>query len=133
MSAGSGHCQGSWTHRRGVSPALPGTPGRLLGRRRTRPPAPNCTLRSGLAADGAGNLFIADSYNYRVRRVSSDGIIVTLAGDGTTGNSGDGGFATAAQPSHPISVAVGCAGNAYVAGNNVVSFCGRSNDWRAPM
>ena len=69
---------------------------------------------SGLAADSAGNLFIADSFNHRVRRISTDGIIVTVAGDGTMGDSGDGRPATAAQLSYPISVAVDGAGNLFV-------------------
>ena len=51
----------------------------------------------GLAVDSAGNLFIADSENARVRKVSPAGIISTVAGNGTEGYSGDGGLATSAQ------------------------------------
>ena len=50
-----------------------------------------------MAVDGAGNLFIADCGNDRVRKVSPDGIITTVAGNGTQGFSGDGGPATSAQ------------------------------------
>jgi uncharacterized protein (TIGR03437 family) len=50
-----------------------------------------------VAVDNAGNLFIADYGNNRIRRVSADGIITTVAGDGTRGFSGDGGDATAAH------------------------------------
>ncbi len=70
---------------------------------------------AGLAADGNGNLFIADLYNNRVRKVSPDGIITTVAGNGTaSGFSGDGGPAVAAQISGPIGVAVDGAGNLLV-------------------
>src|ERR1043166_2659462 len=51
----------------------------------------------GVAVDGAGNLFITDLGNYRVRKVSNEGIITTVAGNGTAGFSGDGGPATEAQ------------------------------------
>ena len=50
----------------------------------------------GIAGDSAGNLYIADNGNSRVRRVAPDGIITTIAGTGSTGFSGDGGPATAA-------------------------------------
>jgi len=72
----------------------------------------------GLAADGGGNLFIADTGNHRVRRVSPDGIIVTVAGTGATGFSGDGGPATSAQLGQPAGVAVDGAGNLFVAAGN---------------
>jgi DNA-binding beta-propeller fold protein YncE len=49
---------------------------------------------SGVAVDGSGNLFIADLYNARIRRVSADGIITTVAGNAISGLSGDGGLAT---------------------------------------
>src|SRR5437588_4005086 len=49
-----------------------------------------------LAADTAGNLFIADTGNARVRRISPDGIIKTVAGSGKDSFSGDGGPATRA-------------------------------------
>src|SRR4029077_19891247 len=69
-----------------------------------------------LALDGAGNLYIADTANYRIRRVAaSPGVITTVAGDGTQGNSGDGGLATSAQLGRPAGIAVDAAGNIYVA------------------
>lgn len=59
---------------------------------------------AGLALDGAGNLYIADSSNHRVRKVSSDGVIHTIAGTGEFGFSGDNGPAVAAQLWRPEGV-----------------------------
>jgi len=69
----------------------------------------------GLALDTVGNLYIADVYNYRVRKVSLDGTITTVAGTGTPGFSGDGGQASAAQVKPLGSVAVDGAGNLFIA------------------
>ena len=69
---------------------------------------------AGIAVDGAGNLFVADEGNYRIRKVSADGIITTVAGNGTYGSSGDGGPATSAQVSSPLGVAVDGAGNLFI-------------------
>ena len=69
----------------------------------------------GVAVDGAGNLFISEVYNYRVRKVSPDGIITTVAGNGTPGYSGDGGPAASAQLNAPTGVAVDGAGNLFIA------------------
>ena len=68
-----------------------------------------------VAVDGAGNLYLADSFNHRIRRVSPSGIITTVAGNGTQGYSGDGGAATSAQLSAPQGVEVDGAGNLYIA------------------
>jgi uncharacterized protein (TIGR03437 family) len=68
----------------------------------------------GLAVDAAGNLYIADWWNHRVRKVSG-GVITTVAGNGTLGFSGDGGPATSAQLNYPYGVAVDAAGNLYIA------------------
>jgi sugar lactone lactonase YvrE len=65
--------------------------------------------------DGAGNLFIADSLNGRIRRVNTTGTITTVAGNGTTDYSGDGGPATSASLSFPQGVAVDSAGNLFIA------------------
>ena len=75
---------------------------------------------SGVAVDGAGNLYIADSYNHRIRKVDAAGIITTVAGSGGTGEGGygfggDRGPATEAQLAHPRGVAVDGAGNFYIA------------------
>jgi len=69
---------------------------------------------SGVALDSAGNLFIADTSNTRIRKVSPAGIITTVAGNGIIGSSGDGGPATGASLFAPSSVAVDVSGNVYV-------------------
>jgi sugar lactone lactonase YvrE len=70
----------------------------------------------GVAVDGAGNLYIADTYNARIRKVTaSTGIITTVAGNGTGGFSGDEGPATLAELGYPQGVAVDSAGNLYIA------------------
>jgi uncharacterized protein (TIGR03437 family) len=70
---------------------------------------------SGVAVDPLGNLYVADTYNHRVRRISADGIISTVAGDGTPGFSGDGGPATEARLLLPAGIAVDTSGNLYIA------------------
>jgi sugar lactone lactonase YvrE len=70
---------------------------------------------SDLAMDAAGNLYIADTGNHRVRRISANGVITTLAGNGTMGYSGDGGPAIRAQLSLPTSIAIDRTGNLFIA------------------
>ena len=72
----------------------------------------------GVAVDGAGNLFLAESGNNRIRKVTPDGIITTVAGSSTPGFSGDGGPATSAQLAYPSAVAVDGAGNLFIADTN---------------
>jgi uncharacterized protein (TIGR03437 family) len=69
----------------------------------------------GLAIDTAGNLYIADTGNFRVRKVSLQGIITSIAGNGTQGFSGDGRPATSAQLASPVGLAVDGYGNLYIA------------------
>jgi uncharacterized protein (TIGR03437 family) len=69
----------------------------------------------GLAMDRAGNLYIADAANHRVRKVSPAGIITTVAGNGHPGFSGDGGPSEAAQLNQPYGLAMDAAGNLYIA------------------
>ena len=73
---------------------------------------------SGLALDSAGNLYIADSGNQRIRMISSKGIMSTIAGTGFPDRGGDGGPATSAQLNNPQGVAVDTAGNVYIADTN---------------
>src|SRR4029453_2370410 len=68
-----------------------------------------------LAVDGAGNLFIADAGNNRIRKVPRGGTISTVAGTGVRGFSGDGGPAAAAQLGSPAGIAVDVAGNLVIA------------------
>jgi sugar lactone lactonase YvrE len=76
----------------------------------------------GIALDAAGNLYIADTANNRIRKVDLAGIITTVAGNGTLGYSGDSGPATSAELSHPFGVRVDSNANLFIAdsGNNVV-------------
>src|ERR1035441_8037305 len=78
------------------------------------PPAHRSTTHWGVAVDSAGNLFIADSTNSRIRKVSG-GTITTIAGNGIPSFSGDGGPATSASLNYPKAVAVDSAGNLYIA------------------
>ena len=70
---------------------------------------------SGVAVDAAGNLYIADTNNSRIRKVDTNGIITTIAGNGGLFYGGDGGPAINASFSEPTGVAVDAAGNVYVA------------------
>jgi sugar lactone lactonase YvrE len=71
---------------------------------------------SGIALDRAGNLFIADGYNLRIRRVDAKtGVITTVAGNGSQGYSGDNGPATSASLYFPGDVALDTAGNLFIA------------------
>jgi uncharacterized protein (TIGR03437 family) len=69
----------------------------------------------GIAVDRSGNLFFADTGNNRIRKVSSTGIISTVAGNGTEGFSGDGGQAVSAALDGPEGVAVDKSGTLYIA------------------
>ena len=70
----------------------------------------------GLALDSTGNLYIADTHNQRIRRLSfTTGILTTVAGTGVAGFSGDGGPAIAATFSLPTALALDSSGNLYLA------------------
>ncbi len=96
----------------------------LLGYGGDGGPAGRALLRfpKGVALDGAGNLYVADTGNNRVRRIAPDGRIATLMGTGQRGRTGDGGPAANATLSIPRGVAAGLAGEVYVTdtGNNVL-------------
>src|SRR5471030_2888933 len=69
----------------------------------------------GVAVDSEGNLYLSDTANHRVRKVSVDGLIGTVAGTGIAGFSGDNGPAKDAQVNLPYGLAVDAAGAVYVA------------------
>jgi uncharacterized protein (TIGR03437 family) len=73
---------------------------------------------TGVAVDAAGNMYIADSQNERIRYVNTSGIITTIAGTGTAGFSGDGTLAIAATFGNPVAVALDASGAVYVADEN---------------
>ncbi|OQX06606.1 MAG: hypothetical protein BWK80_50500, partial [Desulfobacteraceae bacterium IS3] len=70
---------------------------------------------SGLALDDAGNIYISDSDNSRIRKVDTDGIITTVAGSGVRGYYGDGISATEAKLRYPKGLATDAEGNLYIA------------------
>jgi uncharacterized protein (TIGR03437 family) len=88
----------------------PPPPGPFLGNL-TFPAIPQ--LLSGIAVDASGSIYVVDSGNQRVRRISG-GVITTIAGNGSPGYSGDGGPAVSAQFNNPSGLAVDAAGKVYV-------------------
>ena len=87
-------------------------------------PAVNAQLNfpKGVAVDAAGNVYIVDSYNWRIRVVTPSGIIFTIAGRSAAGYSGDGGPATSARLNFPEAIALGPNGTLYFSDtqNNVI-------------
>ncbi len=81
---------------------------------------------SGVAVDAAGNVYIADTYNSKIRKVTPAGVISTFAGIGSFSYSGDGGQASDAELYLPQSVAVDAGGNVYVA--DAANYCIRKID-----
>jgi sugar lactone lactonase YvrE len=80
-------------------------------------PALEATLNTpaDLAVDAAGNVYVADTFNHRVRMITPEGAITTIAGTGQAGGDGDGGQATEARLRSPLSVAVDADGVLYIA------------------
>lgn len=70
---------------------------------------------SDVLLDAIGNLYIVDSNNHAIRKVSATGIITTIAGNGTAGYSGDGGLASNAQLNSPFGFDFDSHGNLYIA------------------
>ncbi len=69
-------------------------------------------------ADNSGNIYITDNGNHRIRKVSAAGIVTTIAGTGTAGNTGDNGPATAATLNLPAGLAFDASGNLFIADNS---------------
>jgi secreted PhoX family phosphatase len=90
-------------------------------------PATAATLSNptGLALDTAGNLYIAEGFGYRVRKLSPDGVIATVVGTGQQGSTGDGGPATSATLNGPTGLAFDIAGDLYITEDCANSACGR--------
>src|ERR1051326_8182301 len=80
-------------------------------------PAATAPLKTptGVALDSAGNLYAADVDNHIVARISTNGILTVIAGNGRAGFSGDGGPGTGASLNRPTGVALDAAGNLYIA------------------
>ncbi len=68
---------------------------------------------SGVGVDNAGNVYIGDRVNHRIRKVNTSGIISTIAGTGNVGFSGDGGNATSAMLNYPRNLFADGSGNIY--------------------
>jgi sugar lactone lactonase YvrE len=73
---------------------------------------------NSVATDAAGNVYLSEDNNNRIRKINTSGIITTVAGNGVAGFSGDGGLATSAQLDAPAGLAVDQAGNIYIADYN---------------
>ena len=78
----------------------------------------NLNLPYGITLDNMGNLYIADLFNNRVRKINTSGIINTIAGIDTAGFSGDGGPATNAKLNCPLGVATDTLGNVFISDNS---------------
>ena len=99
----------------GIITAVAGTGEPGFGGDGGRATAARLQYPTAIAADAAGNLYVADANNHRVRRIDPAGIITTIAGTGERGFGGDGGPATAARFAAPIGLTIDAAGNIYVA------------------
>ena len=77
--------------------------------------AAHLNFPQGVETDGAGNFYVADTLNYRIRKIDAAGNISTFAGTGKNGFSGDGGLATAAQMEQVVDTALDGDGNLYIA------------------
>lgn len=101
----------------GMAILIAGTPGGSGYDSGDGGPATSAILHpSGVAVDGSGNLYIADTDNSRIRKVSAEtGAITTVADTEHSGYNGDGRLATSSNLNHPLGVAVDRSGNVYIA------------------
>ena len=76
---------------------------------------------SDVAVDLAGNVYVADNFNHRVRAIDTDGMIRTVAGTGVGGSGREGAIATQSDIFHPTQIAIDPQGNLYIAGQDRIS------------
>jgi sugar lactone lactonase YvrE len=100
----------------GVVTTLAGTPG-ILGALDGPGSIARFANPTGVAVDGEGNVYVADNYNFTIRKITSAGLVTTLAGSLSSMGSADG-IGTNAQFNYPQGVAVDNAGNVYVTDTN---------------
>lgn len=84
---------------------------------------------TGVVVDAGGNLYIADTGDQRIRKVTASGTITTIAGNGDVGSTGDDGPATSATLSGPSSIALGNGGDIFVS-DHLVNYASTSDDNR---
>src|SRR5262249_46857839 len=74
---------------------------------------------TAVAVDGAGNVYIADTFNHRIQKVAAGtGTVTMFAGTGTQGQGGDGAVATTSALAYPYGVAVNASGTVYISDTN---------------
>jgi len=99
----------------GVVTTLAGSPG-VDGHSDGTGSAASFLLPQGIAVDKAGTIYVADSANHTIRKITSTGVVTTFAGLATISGSSDG-LGSSARFSYPIGVAADASGNIYVADN----------------
>ena len=99
------------------TPSFAGDGGPALDARLSAGGSAPATPGGHIAFDAAGNLYVADRGNHRIRRIDTNGIITTVAGIGSRGYAGDHGPATDAELDGPSDIAIGSDGTVYVADN----------------
>ncbi len=79
-------------------------------------------LPAGIAVDSSGNVYVADTFNNRVRKIDTNGNINTIVGNGTAGYNGDGSLGPAAELNNPAGLALDNNGNLFIAdfNNNLI-------------
>lgn len=102
-AACSGPCQ----------PGFSGDGGPALEARFAMPFGQSADPAGRLALDAAGNMYLADTRNHRIRRIGTDGVVSTIAGTGEAGFAGDGGPAIDAELNNPVDIDVAGDGTIY--------------------